>query len=80
MHFPTEMKTTTVLGHFMQQIRLATTSGLKGKDDCIDTISMLGFLKPWKPSEAEPISQQERDIYEDDFTEKSGSPLGSYIV
>ena len=80
MHFPTEMKTTTVLGHFMQQIRLATTSGLKGKDDCIDAISMLGFLKPWKPSEAEPISQQERDIYEDDFTEKSGSPLGSYIV
>lgn len=50
MWFPQEMKSTTIVGKFMTQIRLATSNGLKGKDDCIDTISMLAFLKPFAPS------------------------------
>ena len=52
--FPEEMKTSVIVGQFMEQIRLATQSGLKGKDDCIDTISMLAYLTPWKPSETAP--------------------------
>lgn len=80
MYFPTEMKSTTIMGHFMQQIRLATTSGLKGKDDCLDTISMLGFLKPWKPSDSIPVTSHESQIFEDDHPEENGSPLSSYIV
>ncbi len=51
MHFPTELKASKIMGHFYNQLRLASRSGLKGKDDCIDTISMLLYLKPWKPSE-----------------------------
>ena len=50
MYFPEELKQSVIMGHFMGQIRLATINGLKGKDDCLDTISMLGYLKPWKPS------------------------------
>lgn len=80
MFFPTEMKNTTVLGHFMQQIRLATSSGLKGKDDCIDTISMLGFLKPWRPSDSMPATPNEIEIYESEHEAVDASPLRSYIV
>ena len=38
------------MAHFLGQIKLATKNGLKGKDDCIDTVSMLQYMKPWKPS------------------------------
>ena len=51
MYFPYEMKASKVLGHFYGQIKLATHNGLKGKDDCIDTISMLMYLNAFKPSE-----------------------------
>lgn len=52
MYFPEEMKHSVIIGRFLQQIQLATKNGLKGKDDCLDTISMLGYLNPWKPSES----------------------------
>ena len=80
MYFPTEMKTTTIMGHFMQQIRLATKNGLKGKDDCIDTISMLGFLKPWKPSDSIPATPDEIEVFESEHPDADVSPLTSYIV
>ena len=51
MYFPTELKTSRIMANFLGQIKLATHDGLKGKDDCIDTISMLMYLNPWKPSE-----------------------------
>ena len=80
MYFPSEMKNSTIMGHFMQQIRLATRSGLKGKDDCIDTISMLGFLKPWRPSDSMPATPNELEIYESEHEDVDTSPLKSYIV
>lgn len=79
VHFPEEMKQSTIMGHFMTQLRLATTSGLKGKDDCIDTISMLGFLKPWKPSDAVPTTPAEMDMWEKEHAHEINS-LSSYIV
>ena len=50
MYFPAEMKASKIMGHFYSQMKLATHNGLKGKDDCIDTISMLMYLNAWKPS------------------------------
>lgn len=79
MYFPEEMKLSTIMGHFMTQLRLATSSGLKGKDDCIDTISMLGFLKPWRPSDAVPVTPTEVGMWEDERTEET-TALSSYIV
>lgn len=80
-YFPEEMKTSTIMGIFLQQMRLATVTGLKGKDDCLDTISMLGFLKPWKPSESAPnVTGDSTDIWEEDTPVKTGSALASYIV
>jgi predicted phage terminase large subunit-like protein len=79
IYFPEEMKTSEVMGHFMVQLRLATVNGLKGKDDCIDTISMLGYLKPWKPSDSMPATPAETALWEEEHqTEETA--LASYIV
>lgn len=80
MYFPEEMRSSSIMGLFMQQIRLATVSGLKGKDDCIDTISMLGFLKPWKPSDAIQERSPDDDIFGDNYRDESITPMSSYIV
>lgn len=80
MFFPEEMKTSEIIGQFLQQIKLATFNGLKGKDDCIDTISMLGYLKPWKPSESLPTNEGVIDIWDDGKPNDLSSPLDSYIV
>lgn len=79
-YFPTEMKHSTLLGHYLQQIRLATVNGLKGKDDCIDTISMLGYMKPWKPSEGGIGNASSDPIWEEDDGVEDENPLNNYIV
>lgn len=80
IYFPEEMKNSVIVGQFMEQIRLATKSGLKGKDDCIDTISMLAYLTPWKPSESAPISNTADPHWDDDEDRGDVSPLASYVV
>lgn len=79
MFFPQEMKQSRIIGQFMQELRLATTSGLKGKDDCLDTISMLGFLKPWRPSESLPMSADSDGVW-DTHTPQEQNSLSSYLV
>ena len=81
MHFPEEMRRSTIMGHFVQQISLATKAGLKGKDDCLDTISMLGYLSPWRPSEGAPpqMGHNGGPVWEDEKVEEV-SGLASYIV
>ncbi len=80
MFFPTELKTSTVLGEFMQEIKLATVNGLKGKDDCLDTISMLAYMNPWKPSQEIPTSEDKLGVYWADPIASEESALSSYIV
>jgi predicted phage terminase large subunit-like protein len=78
VYFPQELKTSVLMGEYMQELRLATSDGLKGKDDCIDTISMLGYLKPWKPSDNVPGSSED-ERWEEPAV-KQVNPLSSYIV
>ena len=80
MFFPEEMKESKIMGIFMGQLRLATSNGLKGKDDCIDTISQLAYLTPWKPSEAAPVSNPNDVMWDDDDNGGDMNPLQSYIV
>ena len=47
IRFPLELKRTEIIGTFMDQISLATKDGIKGKDDCLDTISMLQNMDAW---------------------------------
>lgn len=83
MFFPEEWKDKEIIKIFMDQIKLATFSGIKGKDDCIDTISMLGFINAWRPSDELSYSE-DKALWEDDdeFTNQSNevSRLSSYIV
>ena len=80
VYFPEEMKQSVIMGTFMGQLRMATVSGLKGKDDCIDTISMLGYLKPWKPSESSVTTATEIDMWDEAVRDEPVSHLNSYIV
>lgn len=78
-YFPSEMKTSSIMGEFMNEISLVTTTGIKGKDDCLDTISMLAVMNPWKPAENAVVVRKSQ-MWEFDSEVESGSSLSSYIV
>jgi phage terminase large subunit-like protein len=80
MFFPEEMKTSKILGLGLAQIRQATTRGLKGKDDFLDTISQLGYMSPWKPSDSIPEKKEEVDRWEEHRDDEDLGGLASYIV
>lgn len=83
VYWPQEMKASKIMGEAMQEITLATITGFKSKhDDFVDTVSMLAYLNPWKPSEDSPVQQKsETQIWtlDDEFAEETSS-LSSYIV
>ena len=79
MYFPSEWKTSKIMAHFYGQIRLATKNGLKGKDDCLDTISMLMYLNAWKPSEEIAVPDPGSGMWKDSFPDQP-SAISSYIV
>ena len=57
IHFPLELKHTKRMQLFIGQIELATIDGIKGKDDCIDTVSMLQYMNPWVPNSTAPVEE-----------------------
>ena len=81
IYFPEQMKDSMIMGQFMQQLKLCTVSGIKGHDDCIDTISMLGYLSPWEPSEStqQVIVPTAGDVYYEE-PELEVYTRDSYIV
>lgn len=83
IYFPEELKQSVIMGEFIGELELATVTGLKSKhDDAIDTISMLMYMTPYKPSEVDPMTQNEDGMWETDdpWDQKHGSTLQSYIV
>lgn len=82
MYFPTEMKASPIMGEFVEELTLASVTGFKSKhDDAIDTISMLMYLKPWKPSEDMTLTHKD-NLWEmdEDIDDGMGSAISSYIV
>lgn len=81
MYFPEELKSTPIMAEFVNELSLASPSGFKSKkDDCIDTISMLGSLQTWRPSEVTPsLEDASLDIW-DDADVYGANDLDSYIV
>lgn len=77
--FPIEMKETPIMGQFMSEISLATVDGLKGKDDCLDTISMLPKLNAWTPSASEEHREEHDSIFGDEQSDTASS-IDSYVV
>lgn len=80
--FPEEMKMSNIMLEFMSEINLATINGLKGKDDCLDTISMLMNMKPWKPTEDTPemLGHNGGPTWDEDKDQDEMSGQASYIV
>lgn len=81
MYFPEELKLGKVMGEMLEEVSMATVTGFKSKhDDFIDTISMLMYLKPWKPSETATMKQTHEGPWEADVVEHEYVALSSYIV
>lgn len=87
IRFPIELRTSKAVSTFVEQIALVTKDGIKGKDDCIDTISMLNHMNPWKPNENivnEEKQQREKALWgisladQDCITQQND--LNSYLV
>ena len=80
VYFPEEDKDNPILKECMLEIGLATSDGLKGKDDFLDTISMLAYMKIWRPSEAPiPKDPDNSGIYDETEPEETNR-MDSYIV
>jgi phage terminase large subunit-like protein len=84
---PIERKLEAPIVELVNELSLASVSGFKSKnDDGIDTISMLGSLRPWKPSEEAPLQplSDSRDsvsnMWELDVHEDRIDRMASYIV
>lgn len=86
--FAEELKKSKVLGIGIEQLALVTRDGIKGKDDFVDTISMLQYMQPWKPTTdvIETVDHDSgrtdeiwgsNDLAGDDIDETS---FGSYVV
>lgn len=82
MYYPNEMKQSVIMGILMGQYRLATQSGLKGKDDGIDGTSQLAFLNPWKPDESaiQALPDNPDNMWDDHHESENTNALSSYIV
>lgn len=81
IYFPEEMDDSKIMELAMSQLRLATVNGLKGKDDFLDTVSMLMYMNPWKPSEeTNMISEDGKYYVDDDDDDDEGLGISSYIV
>jgi predicted phage terminase large subunit-like protein len=86
--FPSELKNTKTVGIFIEQIALTTKDGIKGKDDCIDTISMLQYMNPWTPNtethdDGDTSSNRSHQVWGSNLltsNDTDDSSYGSYVV
>jgi predicted phage terminase large subunit-like protein len=80
IHFPSELRSDPIMNLATGQIRLATINGLKGKDDFIDTISMLAQMPAVLPSGNGGFKEGSHDQMWDDTPEAEFHSLSSYVV
>lgn len=82
MFFPEECKLDKTMIEMMEELKLASANGLKSKhDDAIDTISMLGLMNVFLPTEESPMQFVESSgIFESATTSHDYSPTSSYTV
>jgi len=85
IYFPEELRESEELAEMLTEIRLATMKGFKSKhDDQLDTITQLGEIPTWRPSEVtveeDPATGSRDFIWDDDdeYAHESGTP--SYFV
>lgn len=78
--FPIEMENTPYMKEMLDELKMATVNGLKGKDDCLDTVSMLSYMNMIKPNKSTNV-RKENDIYNFiDYNNLQNNPLDNYLV
>lgn len=89
MFFPVERKNEPPMAECMTELSLAAVGGFKSKhNDFIDTISQLGLLKTWRPSEEAGAASSRVEaavggpggLWDLDVEEEPASRMASYIV
>lgn len=80
IYFPEEKRDSAAIEEFMSELRLATYSGFKGHDDCIDTISQLSYLKVIKPSKTVNNSNNHSSLWDNTSYEDNNNKIDNYIV
>lgn len=81
MFFPKQKKHGAEMTEMYNEVSLASPSGLRSKkDDFIDTISQLAFMKPVAPSVVPQSGHHGFSLWEADQNDSSTSVLSSYLV
>lgn len=81
MFFPQELKQTPFIQEVIAELSLVSPAGFKSKnDDCLDTISMLGSLTTWRPSEEVQMIKNKADMWEIEEEPLDEGGLSSYVV
>jgi hypothetical protein len=80
MFFPIEEKGSIALDELLDELSLTTVSGFKSKhDDGLDTISMLGLMPVWLPSNDTGFNQGKDGIWGSVHNESSFESSASYF-
>lgn len=78
--FPQDKKLTIPLKEMLLELSQASVGGFKSKhDDALDTISMLGLMKLWLPSDTAKFDNEGGNVWGME-QEESFSSLNNYIV
>ena len=83
IYLPSDLQDTALVQETVNELSLASSSAFKSKhDDCIDMISMLSSLSPWRPSEDVALTKNESTgIWEsEDDDDDESDRISSYIV
>ena len=82
MFFPEECKLDKTMIEMMEELKLASSNGLKSKhDDAIDTISMLAVMPVFLPGDSVPMqANEENGIYEMVQHTPELSVVSTYVV
>ena len=82
IYFPQELRDGPEMAECMNELTLASNEGFKSKhDDFIDTISMIGSLKPALPSEnTKSLVHLGNGVFQEEEEEPESSGYDSYLV
>lgn len=78
--FPQELKSGDCMKEAIDELSLLAKGAIKSKhDDFLDTISMLGSLTAWKPSQVTPKPNSDDHLWNEWEKPESNSALESYL-
>ena len=79
-YFPEEMREDDIMKEAINQLTLVTPAGFKSKkDDFLDTISQLGEMTLYAPSDSINVVGDKSGLWDDDDNDEQDS-LNSYMV